>query len=132
MERFTHENFDAIANDALHAACKYIQDQIGEIDGGFASHYFSGIIGDKIEREFAKYAEANYENLFPDMDKIMLKSSESLNKTFTLREWINVNTEQAVTQITISEINEVANLAVGEKVEFFYGAGGLVTIKRVE
>ena len=136
QKRLHEEDFKDIAINALHAACKSIQDAIGETDGGFASIYFSGN-EDHILDHFASYAEKNYRELYPeDMDEIILEifhgtDDKVSDGTTSLRKWINDNTEQSVMQISISEMTEVFNLAVGEEVEFFYGAGGTVTIKRI-
>jgi hypothetical protein len=46
-----------LAIEALDAACKHIQDQIGQDDGGVAAIFFSGTEGETIVNHFLKYIE---------------------------------------------------------------------------
>jgi hypothetical protein len=50
-------NFDGIADEALNTAAKYIQDLIGQTDGGVAAQFFSGPSGEAITRSLSAYAQ---------------------------------------------------------------------------
>jgi len=44
-----------LADDALSAACKFIQDRLGQDDGGVAGHFFSGENRETVERVLSDY-----------------------------------------------------------------------------
>lgn len=48
----TNEQIKLLADDALNIACAYIQDNLGQDDGGNAAMYFSD---DKVLNAFADY-----------------------------------------------------------------------------
>ena len=58
----THQEIERLAEDALNAACKCIQDRLGQTDGGLAGMWFSDEdahrwFGDYIRAELAEKKE---------------------------------------------------------------------------
>ena len=54
---------DTLAEVALDAAVATIQDALGQTDGGFAGHYFSGDTGDAVLRLLRDYIAAERAHL---------------------------------------------------------------------
>jgi hypothetical protein len=55
MKTYTKEEIRTIAENALHHACSYMQDEIGVKTGDYAGLYFTSEIGDEIHAIFEKY-----------------------------------------------------------------------------
>ena len=80
---YTDPEIDNLAEDALNALCLYVQQRIGQTDGGVASMYWSGreeIIQDYVEYELVMLGnstESNFQKwretrLFvPDLVKVL-------------------------------------------------------------
>ena len=51
----TENEVEALADEALDAACKLIQDRIGQTDGGIAGFYFSG---EEVQAKLCGYIRA--------------------------------------------------------------------------
>ena len=68
---YTEQGINQIAENALHAACKSIQDALGQEDGGFAGIFFSGQREDEILailREYTKAENRFIKSLFEDQE----------------------------------------------------------------
>jgi len=55
MKTYTKEEIRIIAENALHQACSYMQDEIGVKTGDYAGLYFTSEIGDEIHAIFDQY-----------------------------------------------------------------------------
>lgn len=64
IKRLTENEIEALADGALNQACRYVQDAIGQTDGGPAALFFSGDEGENIHQSFISYI--NYEQLAAD------------------------------------------------------------------
>jgi hypothetical protein len=53
-----HKDTSELVELALNAACKAVQDELGETDGGLAGVMFSGELGDNFRKIFSEYCEA--------------------------------------------------------------------------
>ena len=73
-----------LAWDALNAACKHIQDELGIKTGDVAGMFFSGPNGDDVLRIFEEYAEAEIrEETFEDAEALFHR----LSKTYPAHEF---------------------------------------------
>jgi hypothetical protein len=80
---YTDPEIETIAEDALNALCLFVQDRIGQTDGGNASMYWSGredIIQDYVEYEVVmkgNSTESNFQKwqntrqFVPDLAKVL-------------------------------------------------------------
>lgn len=80
---YTDPEIDNLAEDALNALCLYVQERIGQTDGGNASMYWSGredIIQDYVEYEVVmkgNSTESNFQKwqntrqFVPDLAKVL-------------------------------------------------------------
>lgn len=80
---YTDPEIDNLAEDALNALCLYVQERIGQTDGGNASMYWSGreeIIQDYVEYEIVmkgNSTESNFQKwqdtrqFVPDLAKVL-------------------------------------------------------------
>jgi uncharacterized 2Fe-2S/4Fe-4S cluster protein (DUF4445 family) len=59
---------EALAEGALDAACRYIQDRLGVRSGDVAGVFFSGSVGEEVKHRFAEYVR---------LEKQYLESSSS-------------------------------------------------------
>jgi hypothetical protein len=66
---YTEEGINELAQNALDQACKSIQDELRQEDGGFAGVYFSGDKGEQILAILRQYAREEIQfmqSLFED------------------------------------------------------------------
>ena len=61
------QDIQALAENALHEACRHIQDALGVQTGDHAAYFFSGEAEDTIYQIFRKYIE----------DELMIKTYEN-------------------------------------------------------
>ncbi len=77
IKHLTESDIEQLADGALNAACRYIQNAIGQADGGPAGLFFSGDEGETIRQAFISYI--NYEQLSVDNVPVATREPDNLD-----------------------------------------------------